>query len=63
VAERFFEELGIRNGETTTDGQFTLAGTRCLGTCGLAPVVMIDEDVHGGVTPDQVPVLLDKYRK
>ncbi len=62
VAERFFEELGVRNGETTTDGQFTLAGTRCLGTCGLAPVVMIDEDVHGGVSPDQVPVLIDKYR-
>ncbi|MFP4355539.1 MAG: NADH-quinone oxidoreductase subunit NuoE [Phycisphaerae bacterium] len=62
VAERFYEELGIENGETTTDGQFTLAGTRCLGTCGLAPVVMIDEDVHGGVRPDQVPLLLDKYR-
>ena len=62
VADRFKEELGVDYGETTLDGQFTLAGTRCLGTCGLAPVVMIDEDVHGGVTPDQVRVLLDKYR-
>ena len=55
------DELGIRFGETSTDGVFTLEGSRCIGTCGLAPVMTIDDDVHAEVTPDQVPVILDKY--
>ena len=63
VAERFKEELGIDFGETSKDGMFTLEAARCLGTCGLAPVVMIGQDVHAQVTPDQVPALVDKYRK
>jgi NADH:ubiquinone oxidoreductase subunit E len=63
VAERFKEELGIEFGETTKDGLFTLGDSRCLGTCGLAPVVMIGEDVYPQVKPDQVPILLDKYRE
>ncbi len=46
VANKVVEELGITFGETTRDGMFTLEQTRCLGTCGLAPVVMINEDVH-----------------
>lgn len=61
IAERLKEELGVDFGETTTDGLFSLEASRCLGTCGLAPVLMIDEDVHGQVTPDQVPVILDRY--
>ncbi len=63
IAERLKDELGIDFGETTKDGMFTLEGARCLGTCGLAPVVMIGSEIHGQVTPDQVPVLLEKYRK
>ncbi len=63
VAQKIVEELGITWGETTKDGVFTLEGSRCLGTCGLAPVVMIDEEIHGDVTPDQVPALLEKYMK
>ena len=63
IAERLKEELGIQFGETTTDGMFSLEATRCLGTCGLAPVVMIDEKVYGEMTPDQVPALLEKYVK
>jgi len=63
VAQRFMEELGISWGETSTDRVFTLEGSRCLGTCGLAPVVMIGDDVHGNVTPDQVPIILDTYLK
>ncbi|MFZ5828597.1 MAG: NADH-quinone oxidoreductase subunit NuoE [Planctomycetota bacterium] len=63
VAQKLMEELGIRWGETSSDGIFTLEGSRCLGTCGLAPVVMIGEDVHANVTADQVPVMLDKYLK
>ena len=63
VAQRVIDELGITWGETSKDGVFTLEGSRCLGTCGLAPVVMIDEEIHGDVTPDQVPALLEKYLK
>lgn len=63
VAQKFIEELGITWGETSKDGVFTLEGSRCLGTCGLAPVVMIDDEIHGEVTPDQVPALLEKYLK
>jgi NADH:ubiquinone oxidoreductase subunit E len=63
VAQKIIEELGITWGETSKDGVFTLEASRCLGTCGLAPVVMIDDQIHGDVTPDQVPALLEKYLK
>jgi NADH:ubiquinone oxidoreductase subunit E len=63
VAQKLIDELGIKFGETSKDGIFTLEQSRCLGTCGLAPVVMIDEQIHGQVTPDQVPALLEKYLK
>lgn len=61
VAQKLMEELGIKFGETSTDGVFTLEAARCLGTCGLAPVLMVDDDVHPEVTADQVPVILEKY--
>jgi NADH:ubiquinone oxidoreductase subunit E len=63
VAQKVIDELGITWGETSKDGVFTLEASRCLGTCGLAPVVMIDDQIHGEVTPDQVPALLEKYLK
>ena len=63
VAARFKEELGIQFGETSGDGMFSLETSRCLGTCGLAPVVMIDDEVHGRVKAEQVPALLDRYRE
>ena len=63
VAEKVMDEFGIKWGETSKDGLFTLEAARCLGTCGLAPVVMIDDEIHGEVTPDQVPALLEKYLK
>ena len=63
VAQKIMDELGIGWGETTKDGVFTLEGSRCLGTCGLAPVVMINNEVHGDVTPEQVPIIIEKYRK
>lgn len=61
VVEKIKDELGIDFGETTTDGLFSLDASRCLGTCGLAPVMMIGDDVHGQVTPDKVPALLERY--
>ncbi len=63
VAERIKEELGIQYGETTSDGMFSLEATRCLGACGLAPVVMIEDKIFGDMTPDQVPALLEKHVK
>ena len=63
VAGALKAELGIDYGQTSPDGMFTLDSARCLGTCGLAPVVMIDENVHGPVTPEQIPALLESYRK
>ena len=61
VADRLADELGIAFGETTKDGLFSLESTRCVGTCGLAPVVVIGDKVYGNVTPDQVPGLIEKY--
>jgi len=63
VVKKFKEELGIELGQTTTDNQFTLVSTRCLGMCAMAPVVKIGDDVHAKVTPDDVPSLLEKYAK
>jgi NADH:ubiquinone oxidoreductase subunit E len=63
LAARLKDELGVEWGETSKDGMFTLEAARCLGTCGLAPVVMIDDNVHGQVTPEQIPSLLDAYRR
>ncbi len=63
IAARLKEELGIDFGETSKDGMFSLEVSRCLGTCGLAPVVMIDDQVHGKLKPDQIPLLLEEYRE
>jgi NADH:ubiquinone oxidoreductase subunit E len=63
IADKLQEELGIHFGETTKDKLFSLEATRCLGTCGLAPVVMIEDKVYGGLEPDQIPALVGKYAK
>ena len=55
------ELLGIKVGETTADGKFSLEGARCVGACGLAPVMVINEEVYGKVTPEMVKGILDKY--
>ena len=60
IAARLKEELGIDFGQTTTDGLFSLHAAACLGTCGLAPVLMINDKVHPRVTPDQIPALLEQ---
>ena len=55
-------QLGIKAGHTTPDGKFTLEATRCLGCCGLAPVMTIDDDVFGRLIPADVKGILDKFR-
>ena len=62
VLDKLSEELKIPVGKTTPDGVFTLNATRCLGACGLAPVMMINDEVYGRLTPDEMPAILDKYR-
>jgi NADP-reducing hydrogenase subunit HndA len=63
VLERVKNRLGINEGETTEDGLFSLDTTRCIGACGLAPVMMINEDVYGKVTPDMIDGILAKYKE
>ena len=61
VLARVESELGITSNETTEDGKFTIQDTRCLGCCGLAPVMTINEDVYGKLTADMIPAILAKY--
>ena len=63
VLDKLAEVLEVPAGRTTPDGLFTLNATRCLGACGLAPVIMVNDDVFGNVTPDQVPGIIAKYRQ
>lgn len=63
VLDAFKEELSLENGETTEDGLFTLLDVRCVGACGLAPVVFINDQVYGHVTVEDVGELLNKCRK
>ncbi|WP_054738722.1 NADH-quinone oxidoreductase subunit NuoE family protein [Cellulosilyticum ruminicola] len=63
VLQAFKEELGIEIGETTKDGLFSLDALRCVGACGLAPVVMIGDKVYGKITSkEQVKSILNEYR-
>ncbi|MCY6957455.1 NADH-quinone oxidoreductase subunit NuoE [Clostridium brassicae] len=62
VMEKLNLVLGIQVGKTTKDGKFTLEAARCLGSCGLAPVMMIDDRVYGKVTPDDVVRILEEYK-
>jgi len=62
LVERLGDHLGVGVGDTTADGEFTLEIGRCFGACGLAPVVVIDEDVHQQVKPARAADLLDQYR-
>jgi len=61
VWERLQEELNIKAGETTEDGKWSLITVSCLGVCGVGPVVVIDEDLYGNVTPDLLPEILSHY--
>ena len=56
------QKLGIAPGGITPDGKFSLDACRCIGACGLAPVMMINEDVYGRLTPAQVAPILDMYK-
>ncbi|ADL68636.1 complex I 24 kDa subunit family protein [Thermoanaerobacterium thermosaccharolyticum] len=61
VLDKLKEKLGISVGDVTSDGKFSLEATRCLGACGLAPVMMINGEVFGRLTPDDVDDILKKF--
>ena len=56
------EVLGLPDGGTTPDGKFSLAATRCIGCCGLAPVMTVGGDTYGKLTPKEIPAILAKYK-
>jgi NADH-quinone oxidoreductase subunit E/NADP-reducing hydrogenase subunit HndA len=61
VLDEFKRRLNVQVGETTPDGKFSLSCLRCVGACGLAPVVMVGEKVYGRVSPDGVAEILAEY--
>ena len=61
VLEAVEKELGIKAGGLTEDGKFSLDATRCVGACGLAPIMLVNDDVYGQMTPERVPEVLSKY--
>lgn len=61
ILDELTRQLGIEDGETTADKKFTVETVACLGACALAPVITIDSQYHGGLTPDKLRETLDSY--
>jgi len=61
VLDEFKKELSLQVGQTTADGKFSLSSLRCVGACGLAPVVLVGEKTYGRVAPDDVKAILKEY--
>jgi len=61
IFNKISEKLGIGADECTEDGKFSLVATRCIGACGLAPVMTVNEDVYGKITVDDIDKILEKY--
>ncbi len=62
ILEALQDKLGVKMGETTEDLRFTLGEQRCFGSCGMAPVIMVDQDVHGRLTANKLDAILEKYK-
>jgi len=63
VLEKLQEVLGIEPGKCTDDGLFSIEATRCVGACGLAPVMVVNEEVYGKATPAMVEEVIAKYKE
>jgi NADH:ubiquinone oxidoreductase subunit E len=61
ILARLQSKFKIEVGKTSEDRRFSLEAVRCLGACGLAPVIVVDSDTHGGMTPDKVIEVLNRY--
>ena len=62
IAETIEKEFNIKPGETTADKTFTYETVRCIGACGLSPVIVVDDDVYGRVKPSKVKEILNQYK-
>lgn len=62
ILETVQKEIGVVDGETTEDLRFTLESIACIGACGLAPVIMVNDDTHGRLTPDKIRAILAEYK-
>jgi NADH:ubiquinone oxidoreductase subunit E len=62
IAENIVREYKVEEGETTQDRRFTYETVRCLGACGLAPVIVVDENVHGRIKTQKMKTVLDDYQ-
>lgn len=62
ILERLKERLGIEPEECTQDGKYSLTACRCIGACGLAPVITVNDDVYGRLTVDDIDSILEKYK-
>ena len=61
ILNKITEILGLPSGSTTPDGKYSLEATRCIGACGLAPVLTVNEEVYGRLTPNMVDDIISKY--
>ena len=61
VLEEIEDQLGVEDGGTTDDLKFTIESVACIGACGLAPVIMVNDDTHGRLTPDEISGILEEY--
>ena len=61
VFDKLVTELGIKGGECSADGKFSLEACRCIGACGLAPVITVNDDVYGRLVADDIPDIVKKY--
>ncbi len=61
LVEKITEIVGVEAGSTSPDGKFSVEATRCIGACGLAPVLTINNEVYGRLVPDDMPGILEKY--
>lgn len=62
IMSAFRRKLGIKGDETSEDGRFSIEATRCIGACGLAPVLTVNDDVHGRLSADDVDKIIEQYK-
>ena len=62
IIDKITEVLGVKAGDTSPDGRYSLEATRCIGACGLAPVLTINNEVYGRLTAKEIPGILAKYQ-
>ena len=62
ILDRITQITGVAAGETSADGYYSVDATRCIGACGLAPVLTVNDEVYGRLVPNDMPAILDKYK-